>query len=137
MTRGLFANLPPSRNDFIGHPTFLRCIMNIQAIPLGSERIPQKRKRTSRAMVETASHLSGIAGLSDAGTQVGKVVGVVEKGIATGATKAAGVAAKWGWKKLAAFCLKVAAASPLIAKIAVGVAVVAVAVCIFQVVRGA
>jgi hypothetical protein len=66
---------------------------------------------------------------------LGKAAEVVDKGIATGATRAAGVATRWGWKKFAAFCLKVASASALIAKIAVGVAVVAVAVCIFQVVR--
>jgi predicted phosphoribosyltransferase len=111
--------------------------MSTQAVRLDPGFVSQKRKQTSRAVVETASHLSGIAGLHDAATQVGKAVSVVEKGIATGATKVAGVAAKWGWKRFAAFCLKVAAASPLIAKIAVGVAVVAVAVCIFQVVRAA
>jgi hypothetical protein len=111
--------------------------MSTQAIPLDPGCVPQKPKPTSRAVVETASHRSGISGLPGAATQVGKVVGVVEKGIATGAAKAAGVAAKWGYKKLAAFCLKVAAASPLLAKVAVGVAVVAVAVCIFQVVRAA
>lgn len=97
----------------------------------------QKQKTNARAAVETASHVSGIIGMADAGTHLGKVVDVVDKAISTGGRKAAGVATKFGWKKLAAFCLKLAAASPLVAKIIVGVAVVAVAVCIFQVVRGA
>jgi hypothetical protein len=108
-----------------------------EAIRVDSGSVPQRPKPPAGAVLETISHLSGIFGLPAAGTNLLKSVGIVEKGIATGATKGAGVAAKWGWGKLAAFCLKVAAASPLIAKIAVGVAVVAVAVCIFQVVRSA
>jgi hypothetical protein len=106
-----------------------------QVIPLDPGCVRQKPKLAARAVVETASHLSGISGLPAAASHFGETVGVVGKGIASGATKAAGVAMKWGWKKLAAFCLKVAAASPLIAKIAVGAAVAAVAICIFQVVR--
>ena len=62
---------------------------------------------------------------------------VVDKGIASGATKASGFFAKLGWKKLGAFCLKIAAASPLAAKIVVSIAIVTVAACIFRVVRSA
>jgi hypothetical protein len=76
-------------------------------------------------------------GLADAGTHLGKVATVIEKGISKGATKAATAANKWGWHKLAGLFLKVAAAAPLAAKILVGVAVVAVAVTIYYVIRGA
>jgi hypothetical protein len=67
----------------------------------------------------------------------GRTPTVVEKGITKGATKAATLATKGGWYKLAGLFLKVAAAAPLAAKILVGVAVVAVAVTIYHVVRAA
>ena len=68
---------------------------------------------------------------------MGKVANVVEKGINKGATKAASVATKWGWHKLAGLFLKVAAAAPLAAKVLVGIAVVAVAVTIYYLIRAA
>lgn len=108
------------------------------ALPLSSEKTPENSKpKAARAGVETLSHASGIIGLADAGTHLGKVATVVEKGITKGATKAATVATKWGWYKLAGLFLKIAAAAPLAAKILVGVAVVAVAVTIYHVVRAA
>jgi len=108
----------------------------VLALPLPSQEIPENPKqKTARAGVETLSHVSGILGLADAGTHLGKMVTVVEAGINKGATKAATVATKWGWHKLAGLLLKVAAAAPLAAKILVGVAVVAVAVTIYHVVR--
>ena len=107
-------------------------------LPLHQLCAPEKMKRPiARDFLETASHtLSGITNLPAAATQVGKTVGAVETGVTTVATKAAGVAAGWGWKGFAAFFLKVAVAA-LIAKIVVTVGVIAVAVCIFQVVRSA
>jgi hypothetical protein len=68
--------------------------------------------------------------------QLGKLGTQSKKGSATGARRLlvqqrSGVGTNWR------LFLTGAAASPLIAKIAVGAAVVAVAVCIFQVVRGA
>ena len=108
------------------------------ALPLCSQNVPENPKtKTARASVETLSHVSGIVGLADAGTHLGKVATIVEKSINTGATKAAAVATKWGWHKLAGFFLKIAATAPLAAKILVGVAVVAVAVTIYHVVRTA
>lgn len=108
------------------------------ALPLCSQNVPENPKtKTARAGVETLSHVSGIIGLADAGTHLGKVATIVEKSINTGATKAAAVATKWGWHKLAGFFLKIAATAPLAAKILVGVAVVAVAVTIYHVVRTA
>ena len=108
------------------------------ALPLSSQNILENPKpKTARPGVETLSHVSGIIGLADAGTHLGKVATVVEKGITKGATKAATVASKWGWHKLAGLFLKIAAAAPLAAKILVGVAVVAVAVTIYYVVRAA
>jgi hypothetical protein len=95
------------------------------------------KPRRARHVLETANYVSGIAGLPAAGTHVVKAVSVVHKGIATGAKKTGVWAAKWGWTKLAALCFKLAAASPLIAQIAVGAVVVVAAVCIFQVVRSA
>ena len=110
----------------------------VTALSLPTEDIAENAKpKTARAGVETLSHVSGIIGLADAGTHLGKVATVVEKGINKGATKAATVATKWGWHKLAGLFLKVAAAAPLAAKILVGVALVAVAVTIYYVIRGA
>jgi ectoine hydroxylase-related dioxygenase (phytanoyl-CoA dioxygenase family) len=100
--------------------------------------LPKKPKRTkARNLLETGSYMSGVNGLSDAGTHLGKMTTAVERGINTGATKLAGVAAKRGWYKLAGWFLKIAAAAPLAAKIVVGIAVVAVAAIIYQVVRAA
>jgi NADH:ubiquinone oxidoreductase subunit K len=113
------------------------------ALPLPLESVPEKPKpeepkaNKARARVETVSHVSSLIGLADAGTHLGKVATVVEKGINTGATNLARVAAKRGWYKLAGWFLKIAAAAPLAAKIAVGIAVVAVAVTIYYVVRAA
>ena len=87
------------------------------ALPLRSQNIPENSKpKTARAGVETLSHISGIIGLADAGTHLGKVATVVEKGITKGATKAATVVTKWGWHKLAGLFLKIVAAAPLAAK---------------------
>jgi hypothetical protein len=108
------------------------------ALPLPSQDIPENPKpKTARTGVEALSHVSGIIGLADAGTHLGKVANVVEKGINKGATKAATVSTKWGWHKLAGLFLKVAAAAPLAAKILVGIAVVAVAVTIYYLIRAA
>lgn len=105
-------------------------------LPLSSQNVSENPKlKTDRAGVETLSHVSGIIGLADAGTHLGKVATVIEKTINTGATKAAAVATKWGWHKLAGLFLKIAATAPLAAKILVGVAVVAVAVAIYHVLR--
>ena len=108
------------------------------ALALSSQTIPENPKsKTARAGVETLGHVSAIIGLADAGTHMGKVATVVEKGITNGATKAATVVSKWGWHKLAGLFLKIAAAAPLAAKILVGVAVAAFAVTIYYVVRAA
>jgi hypothetical protein len=108
------------------------------ALPLSSQNISESPKtKTARAGVETLSHVSGIMSLADAGTHLGKVATVIEKGITKGATRAATVASKWGWRKLAGLFLKIAAAAPLAAKSLVGVAVVAVAVTIYYIVRPA
>jgi len=108
------------------------------ALPLSSKNIPENSKpKAARASVETLSHVEGLIGLADAGTHLGKVTTVVEKGITKGATKAATVATKWGWHKLAGLFLKIAASAPFAAKILVGVAVVVVAVTIYHVVRAA
>jgi len=108
------------------------------AVPLPSHDIPENPKpKTARAGVETLSHVSGIIGLADAGTHLGKVATVLERCINEGATKAATVATKWGWHQLAGLFLKVAAAAPLAAKILVGIAVVALAVTIYYVIRAA
>ena len=108
------------------------------ALPLSSQNVPENSKpEIAHAAVETLSHVSGIVGLADAGTHLGKVATVCEKGINTGATKAAAAATKWGWHKLAGLFLKIAAAAPLAAKLLVGVAVVVVAVTIYCVVRAA
>jgi hypothetical protein len=73
----------------------------VTALPLSSQNIPENPKpKTARAGVETLSHVEGLIGLVDAGTHLGKVTTVVEKGIAKGATKVAKVATKWGWHKL-------------------------------------
>lgn len=106
------------------------------ALPLSSPNVPENPKpKTTRAGVETLSHVSSIIGLADAGTHLGKAATVVEKSINTAATKASVVATKWGWHKLAALFLKIATTAPLAAKILVGAAVVAVAVTIYHVLR--
>ena len=98
----------------------------------------KRGKRTIvRAVIETAEHMTAVSGIPDAGAHTAKAAAVVDKGIASGATKASGFFAKLGWKKLGAFCLKIAAASPLAAKIVVSIAIVTVAACIFRVVRSA
>jgi hypothetical protein len=109
-----------------------------QAQPLGSGRDAQKPKRkTAITVLRTAGHMTAINSIPDARAHAAKAVAVIDKGIASGATKASGFFAKLGWKKLAASCLKIAAASPLAAKIVVTAAIVAVAICIFRVVQSA
>jgi len=121
-----------------------------QAIPLDAKPVPkehkqrrpaasEKQKRTTeRATVESFSlTLSGIADLPAAATNVGKAVSVVQNGIATGATGLAAVASDHGCNGLATVCLKVAAAAPVIAKVIVCIAIVAVAFCIFWWLRSA
>jgi hypothetical protein len=113
--------------------------MSAQAIPLDPGCISEKAKRPIAGdVLETASHtLSGIVGVPAAATQVGKFVGGVETGIATGATELAAVAGSHGCNGLATVCLKVAAAAPVIAKVIVCVAVIALAFCIFRWLRSA
>lgn len=115
-----------------------------QAVPLELRSVPKKHKRRpvarerrkrsyARAAVESANlTLSSIVAVPAATTNVGKGVGVVQNGIATGATKLAAVASNHGCNGLATVCLKVAAAAPVIAKVIVCVAVVAVAFFIFR-----
>ena len=120
----------------IHHLIFPRCIIMsaAQAIPLDPRPVPEKQKRTNaRATVASVSlTLSGIADLPAAATNVGKAVGVIQNGVATGATELAAVASNHGYNGLATVCLKVAAAAPVIAKVIVCLALVAVAFCIFR-----
>ena len=112
--------------------------MNSQAVPLNPQLESRREgKATAPAVVETIRQLAGICGLADATTRVGKIVGTVDKSLTAAATKSSGFLTKLGFRKLAAFCLKVAAASPVLAKVIVGVAIVAVAVTVFNVVRPA
>jgi hypothetical protein len=112
--------------------------MSAATVMLDPEYPTQKPKRPlALDVLETTNHLSGIAGLPVAVAQVGKAVGLVEKGIAAGATGLATVASSHGYNGVASVCLKIAAAAPVIATGIVCIAVVAVAFCIFRWLRSA
>src|ERR1700677_4275707 len=99
--------------------------------PKSKRRKP--RTSTAGALVKTAEHTLTISGIPDAATRVGRAAGGLDKAIAAGATKTSAVCAKHGFWRLSAWFLKLAAAAPLIGKIAVAAAVVGIGVCIFHV----
>src|SRR4051794_3961436 len=117
-----------------------------QAVPLDPRLVrnehkgrPATRKPSdSRVAVDSVNlTLSGIVGVPAAATNVGKAVGVVQNGVATGATKVAAIASNHGCNAVAAGCLKVAAAASVIAQVIVCVAIVAIAFGIFWWLRSA
>jgi hypothetical protein len=112
--------------------------MSAQAIPLDPGCVPEKSTRSiARDVLETAKETSSVISIVEAPRHIADAVGMVENGIATGATELATVANNQGWNGLATACLKIAAAAPAIAKIVVCIAVVAVAFFIFRWFRSA
>jgi len=112
--------------------------MSAQAISLDQECIPKKRKRPlSQDVYEAVNKTAGAISIVEAPKHVADAVAIVGNGIHTGAVKAAAIASNHGCNAVAAGCLKVAAAAPVIAQVIVCVAIVAIAFCIFWWLRSA
>jgi hypothetical protein len=112
--------------------------MSAQAVALDPEYPTQKPKRPLlRDVFEAGNEASGVISIVEAPKHIAEAVVIVQNGIATTATKAAVVAGNHGCHAVAAVCLKVAAAAPVIAQVTVCIAVVAVAFCIFWWLRSA
>jgi len=112
--------------------------MSAQAISLDPGCVPEKSTRSiARDVLETAKEISSAISIVEAPSHIADAVVMVENCIAAGATEIASVASTQGWNGLATACLKISAAAPVIAKVIVCFAVVAVAFFIFRWFRSA